>query len=396
MMRTRFRSRLLILTLVSAAATAPRHTSAQTLTDVLSFLLINRSIPTDDFVRDSAAAAATRDAFSTFLLTELGTQPVSSSSGGFTYRFDPTLGTTVRSSNSFGPFFTERSLTLGARQTSVGFTYQHVRYGEIDGRSLRDGTLVATASKLQGETQPFDTETLGLGLQTDTMTLQAIVGVTDRLDFGAAFPLIHLALDGERVDTYRGQRSVQAAASGSSTGPGDLILRTKYNVLRRGASGLALGAEAHLPTGDEQNLLGSGNTTIAPRAIISFEGARAAVHGTAGYTFGGFSDELNMTGAGTIVATSRLTLLGELIGRRLSSEERLVETTAPHPTLAGVQTVRLSTIAEATTRLLMVAGVKWNVGSAWLLNASLSRSLTDAGLTSGWTPTISIDRSFGQ
>jgi hypothetical protein len=90
------------------------------------------------------------------------------------------------------------------------------------------------------------------------------------------------------VDTYRGRSSVQAAASGTSPGPGDLILRTKYNLVRQGASGLALGAEATLSTGDEQNLLGSGNTTITPRAIVSYEESRAAVHGTAGYTFGGF------------------------------------------------------------------------------------------------------------
>jgi hypothetical protein len=386
-----------MLGLVAAATfTAPRQASAQTLTDVLSFLLINRSIPTDDFVRDGAAAAATRDAFSNFLQTELGTLPVSSSSGGFTYRFDPGLGTTVRSSNSFGPFFTERSLTLGAGETSVGVTYQHARYREIDGRNLSDGTLVATASRLQNETQPFDAETLTLGLRSDTMTLQGTVGVTDRLDVGAALPLIRLALDGQRVDTYRGRSSVQAVASGTSTGPGDLILRTKYNLVRQGASGLALGAEARLPTGDEQNLLGSGNTTITPRAIVSYEGSRAAVHGTAGYTFGGASDEVNLTGAGTFVAAPRLTLLGELIGRHVSSEGHLIETTAPHPTLAGVETIRLSTIAEPTTHLLMVAGFKWNVGSAWLLNGTVSRPLTDVGLTTGWTPTFSVDYQFGR
>jgi hypothetical protein len=133
-----------MLGLVTAATfTAQRQASAQTLTDVLSFLLINRSIPTDDFVRDGAMAAATRDAISNFLQTELGTLPVSSSSRGFTYRFDPGLSTTVRSSNSFGPFFTERSLTLGAGETFVGVTYQHARYREIDGRNLSDGTLVA-------------------------------------------------------------------------------------------------------------------------------------------------------------------------------------------------------------------------------------------------------------
>jgi hypothetical protein len=321
---TSFRSSLIVFTLiVCAIATTPRSVSAQTLNDVLSFLLTNRSIPTDDFVRDEAAAAATRDAISTFLLTELGMLPISSSSEGFTYRLDPALGTTLRSSDSFGPFVTERSLTSGARQVSVGISYQRARYGQIDGRSLTDGTLVATASKLQNETQPFDRETLTLRLHADTMTLRSNFGVTDRLDIGAALPLIRLALDGQRVDTYRGQRSVQAVASGNSLGLGDLILRAKYNVTRRGASGLALGTEVRLPTGDDQNLLGSGKATIAPRVIASFEQSRAGLHGTAGYTFGGLSNEIDIAGAATVAATPRVTLVGELVGRRLSSVGRL-------------------------------------------------------------------------
>src|SRR5262245_47954440 len=102
----------------SASPAVTRPASAQTLNDVLSFLLTNRSIQTDDVVRDQAAAAATRDAISRFVVNELGTLPVSSSSGGFTYRLEPELGTTLRSSNSFGPFFTERSLTAGAHQIS--------------------------------------------------------------------------------------------------------------------------------------------------------------------------------------------------------------------------------------------------------------------------------------
>src|SRR6187402_211290 len=129
------------LVLFVAVTAMPRAAGAQTLNDVLSFLLTNRSIPTDDFVRDEAAAAATGDAISRFLLTELGTLPVSSSSGGFTYRLEPTLGTTLRSSDSFGPFFTERSLTSGARQISFGVSYQRAIYTDIDGRDLRDGSL---------------------------------------------------------------------------------------------------------------------------------------------------------------------------------------------------------------------------------------------------------------
>jgi hypothetical protein len=374
----------------------PRAADAQTLNDVLSFLLTNRSIPTEDFVRDEAAAVATGDAISRFLQTELGTLPVSSSAGGFTYRLEPTLGTTLRSSDSFGPFFTERSLTSGARQISIGVSYQLARYSDIDGRNLRDGSLVATASKLRTETAPFDVETLTLRLRSDTMTVQSTIGITDRFDVGAALPLIRLTLDGERVDNYRGREAVQASASGTSSGPGDLILRAKYNVLRRGASGVALGLEGHLPTGDEENLLGSGEATLTPRGIVSFEGPRAGIHGSGGYTFGGFSDAIDFSGAGTFTATPRVTIVGELSGRRFSSVGRLIDTTAPHPTLANVETVRLGTTDEATTRMIVLAGVKWNVGSTWLLNVNVLRPLTDAGLNAGWTPTITFDRSFGR
>lgn len=76
----------------------------QSISDVLSFLMTNRSIPTDDFIRDEAAAAVTRDTIAGFLLIELATLPISASAGGLTYRLNPSLGTVIRSSDSFGPF----------------------------------------------------------------------------------------------------------------------------------------------------------------------------------------------------------------------------------------------------------------------------------------------------
>ena len=171
---------------------------------------------------------------------------------------------------------------------------------------------------------------------------------------------MRIALDGERVDNYRGRQSTQATASGTASGPGDVIVRAKYNALRRTASGVALGLEARLPTGDEDNLLGTGQATVIPRAIASLEGVRAGVHGNVGYAFGGFSEALDYSGAITFAASPRLTLVGEMAGRRLASIGRLTETVAPHPSLVGVDTVRLTTTNEPTARLVAAAGVKWN------------------------------------
>src|SRR5512134_3344998 len=107
----------ILATGLSLCTATPAH-AQQTTLDVLSFLLTNRTIITGDFDRDAQAAATTRDTIASFLVQEIATLPVSSSSGGFTYRFDSTLGTVIRSSDSFGPFYTERSLTTGLNRAS--------------------------------------------------------------------------------------------------------------------------------------------------------------------------------------------------------------------------------------------------------------------------------------
>lgn len=392
------RHRLLTLGLSAVAiAAAAQPAAAQSMTDVLSFLLTNRSIPTGDFIRDDQAAAATRDAISAFLLAELGTLPASSSSSGFTYRLDPTLGVSVRSSDSFGPIFTERSLTSGAGQVSIGLSFQYSDFYAIDGRNLRDDTLVATASALRASPEVldvFDLETLTMRLSSSTVTLQGNAGLTDRLDVGLALPMITLRLGGERVDAYRGVRTTQASASGSSSGLGDAIVRAKYNAIRRGAGGFAIGAEARLPSGSRQNLRGTGDLTITPRAIASLENARAGVHGTFGYVFRGASKEFDYSAAGTYAVTPQLTLVGEAVGRHLASIGRLTYVTTAHPRLADVETVRLTSTDQATTRVVAMAGLRWNLVSTWLLSVSVLRPLTDAGLNGRWTPTITLDRSW--
>ena len=63
--------------------------------------------------------------------------------------------------------------------------------------------------------------------------------VTDRLDVGAGVPLVRVTLDGQRVDTYRGQRLVQAVASGLAAGLGDC--RAVSSELARSANSTTTG-----------------------------------------------------------------------------------------------------------------------------------------------------------
>jgi hypothetical protein len=386
-----------LLMMVGLLAAAPRSVAAQeSVTDVLTFLLTNRSIPTGDFVRDEQAAIETRDLMTRFLRLDLATVPVSSSAGGFTYRLDPTLGTFVRSSHTFGPFLTERSLTTGRYRANLAIGYGSSSFDNLDGRSLRDGTLVSTASILRGEPAPFDIETVSLRIRTDTVTVTGSYGLTERLDIGGAIPYTRVRLEGERVDTYRGQSFVQATGVASASGLGDIVLRAKYNLARRGASGLALAGEARLPTGDADDLLGAGRVTLTPRVIASYERPRVGLHGELGYSFREVSNTVGYAAAITVAAVARLTVVGELSGLRFSGLGRLADTTQPHPTLIGVDTIRLSGVEETTNRVLALAGLKWNVANTWLVTASVRRPLTTAGLNTGWVPMLTLDYSVGR
>lgn len=386
------------LGVLCATVISPRPALAQrSVTDVLSFLLTNRSIPTDNTALDEAAAAATRDTISRLLLLELATLPTLSSSTGFIYRMDRDLGGTVaRSSESFGPLFVERSLTAGTLWPAFGVSYQETRFNRIDGRSLSDGTLVATAARLTGAEEPFDVETVALHLRTRTLTLSTNVGVTDRLDVSAALPIVRLTMSGERVDTLRGTPFLQATATVDASGVGDLVVRAKYNALRRGGTGIAIGAETRLPTGNEENLLGAGEVSVRPRLIGSVEVGRVSMHSEFGYSFGGLSRATDYGGAVTVAASDRLTFIGEVLGRRLESGGQIIETVVPHPTLVGVETIRLTGVPEATYRALAVGSVKWNVTQTWLVSASVLRPMTTAGLTARVIPSIGIEYSFGR
>ena len=150
-MSTVSRRRTVIGRVVVWLALAAPVSAQQPLAEVLSFLLTNQAVPTGDFVKDAESSAITKEALTRLLLVELTTLPLNSASAAFTYRPNAALGTIQRGSESFGPFFTERSLTAGRRRGSVGMTVQSVQYTKLDQHDLRDGTFLVTANQFRDE-----------------------------------------------------------------------------------------------------------------------------------------------------------------------------------------------------------------------------------------------------
>lgn len=369
----------------------------QTTADILSFLVVSPpAVQTGDPALDRAAAQATRDALSRSLLAALATQPLTSSSSGFTYRFNPTLGTMERSSQNFGPFFVERAATAGAGRAAVAFTFQYSAFRQLDGLNLRDGTLATTSNRFVDEAQPYDVETLRLEVRAATMTASASYGVTDRIDVGAAIPVVSLSVNGWRTDTYRGTRFQEITASASSVSLGDVLGRVKVNVARGEWGGVSLGGDVRVPTGSQENLVGAGRAGERAFLVASAGSGAVTTHFNFGVSRGGVSAGFDYGGAIAATPTPRLTLVGEVFGHRLTDIGRIVPLLLPHPSIGGVETLRLVEGGDSISTMLAAAGVKWNLSNAWLLSANVLLPLTDAGLTARIVPSVSLEYNVGR
>jgi hypothetical protein len=375
---------------------AAAQNTNRSVSEVLGFLVTNQSVSTGSVERDQAAAQAASDTVSRAILANLATLPVSSSSGAFAYRLNPELGTVERVTQTFPPFFVERALTVGRSTASVGFTYQSLRFSALDGRNLRDGSLVTTANQFVDEPAPFDVDHLMLDINADVATFYGNLGIGDRAEIGFSLPMVSLRLNGSRVNTYRGRTFTQASASATALGLADAVVRTKYTVFQEGGGAVAAAVDTRLPTGRQQDLLGAGSVAVRVSGIGSIEGSRASAHANFGYVFGGLAREVNYGGAVTAAASPRLTITGELIGRVIDTAGHLESIVSPHPTLADVETIRLGASTSKLHAITVAPGVKWNLTDTWVLVGNVSVPVTKGGLTTTLTPYVGIDYSLAR
>ncbi len=75
------------------------------------------------------------------IAAQLATIPLGSSSGGFSYTFNPSLGTFTRQSSTFGSAFAERALTAGRGRFNIGFNFQRATYDTLEGADLENGDV---------------------------------------------------------------------------------------------------------------------------------------------------------------------------------------------------------------------------------------------------------------
>ena len=236
--------------------------------------------------------------------TGLSNIPISAANSGVTFSFEG--GRPVRTATSAGPVFGERAQTLGRRRLLMGASVTGINYTTLRGRPLRDLNFIFThqnvGDSLYGNPD-FENESIGVNMSMDInliiSTAFLTYGLFDNLDVSVAVPWVNTRLRASSVGQinpfgpngphYFGGDAANpilravASVDGSASGIGDVAGRVKLNLSRTPKFGLSLLADARIPTGDEENLLGAGHSSVRGLVVASTQVGTFAPHLNAGY-----------------------------------------------------------------------------------------------------------------
>jgi hypothetical protein len=242
-----------------------------------------------------ASSRAIINSMNNFIGTSASSFPLSSSTAGVT--FDFSSGRPVPTSTSFGPIFAERSQTVGQGRINMGLNFTTINFKKIRGISMEDVQLTFTHQDVgdpgMGDSpNEFDTMDffLNMDVSASVFAMYFTYGVADRFDISVAVPFINVKITSNPLAvinsyTWVSNDSANHFFGGTQTEPilekrptpinddatgvGDIALRAKYNFIRDKAVDFGAMLEYRLSTGDAENFLGSGFSSLRTVLIAS-------------------------------------------------------------------------------------------------------------------------------
>lgn len=366
---------------------------------------------------------------------QLSNFPLSSSAGGFAYELDLEMGVLVRPTKSFGPIYGERPLTVGRGRFNLGMSYTHFSFDHLDDIDLQGGEmeLVFTHADTDNDGNNIGnyiegdvvTAALAIGVESRITSFVGSYGLRDGIDVGIVVPIVEVDMRA-RVDATVRRLSTSASPDihrfpngtsrnsfereSSARGVGDLVLRAKAKFLDQGSILMAAMTDLRLPTGDEDNLLGTGRTTAKMGVVGSWNDPTFSPHAAASLTLASGSPNRNELGYVLGLDWSvdpKLTLAADLLGRvALEAREVVVadetyryniETNPNLPAIVRQTDLpRLGIAEESTSRhyIDLAVGFKVNVAGNFLVTANGLMALADVGLRDEFAGLVGLDYSF--
>jgi hypothetical protein len=405
------------------------------------------------------------------LTTEIGTQisqiPITSPGSGFILSFNPSLGVVSETTQNFGPILTERAETIGRHKLFVGFSYQYFDFDRLDGVNLRNFGAVfhhefeacpspnpnnITCVTRNGKSVPAITDDFistqnRIDLKVHQFTLVGTYGLTDRLDVSIAIPILDVRMDMTSDATIQSVEVTDPAIipaccvhrfdnshptstekelfpaigafnpayynhalfanAHSAAGIGDLVFRGKFHAWQGEKAGVAVGLDARIPTGDEENFLGSGTWGLRPFVVFSYLG-RVSPHANLGLQVNGNSilagdvatdtkaqlpNVISYAVGADIGIIRRLSISADFIGQALQNEKK-ISLAQPVPDFTGGLHPDISVSTATINQDSIAIGGKISPFGKLLITANVLFRVNEAGLHYKPAPLIGLSYSF--
>jgi hypothetical protein len=406
--------------------------------------------------------------------------PIASPSSSISFVYDPSLKTYAPSTElSLGPILGERASTIGRKKVYVAFSFQYFNFNSIDGQNTSKLPAVfqheifnppfpspfitacpnqtgLTGTQYQGNpcfVRDFIQTMNNINLTVHQYTIYATYGLTRHLDFSVAVPFLSVNMkmtsaaqivqnsfappnsafpggvfhqfNPSTVPSCGSTRpclNATFSSSGSAAGIGDVTLVGKYELYHGERLGFAGGVNVRLPTGDEQNFLGSGAVGVEPFAVFSYN-ARVSPHVQVGYewngnsllagsfvgtttnTKGGLPDRFVYIVGAEVSFFKRLTGAFDLYGQRLFGVPQVFS--APYTDLGHCSDVNCSTLTAGTTHPNLSVhngvdyniingsfGLKYRVAHQLVITGNVVVKFDDSGLRATAVPLFGASYSF--
>lgn len=224
--------------------------------------------------------------------------PLTSTIAGVTV--DLQTGVPELITESLGPIFGERAETIGKSKFYFGLNYSYYDLSDFRGLAIEDFRFTFIpdfdGDGVFGGEDPndlIDNDTIefypDLNLSASSFVFYSTYGVTSNLDIGIAVPMINLKMHGTAKAVINSMTLIQLGQAvfnfnddalhpqltdtfeyeNSKTGIGDIALRLKYSLRQESNLNFAAFAEYRLPTGNEEEFLGTGKPSLKMSAFLS-------------------------------------------------------------------------------------------------------------------------------
>lgn len=350
--------------------------------------------------------------------TSVANIPLGATSSGTLFEIGAD-GVPVPVAGSTGPIFGERAQTLGRGRllfgvNAAGSSFQSLRGVPLSGLRM---TLTHDDQDPPGLGNPAverDTLTVRTALDANmtAMSVYLSYGLTNRVDVGVVVPLVRLSIDGRTEGTFVNTTgailhffdgtpdapvfTASTTSSASTTGLGDMAVRAKVNLAQSPRAGAAFLADVRLPTGDVNELLGSGELSVRGLFVASARVGQMTPHANAGFLWRGGDDQngslLGVVGFDALAAPD-LTIAADLLGEFQVGESRLA-LPAPVRYLDG-SVVRTTNIPSARDHQLSASvGAKYLLARDFLAVGNVILPLGDNGMRPNVFWTFGLERGF--